>query len=99
MTLIIIYTPNDDNIFKFKAEHRDGVCRWGPVGQAMLLRDVHAALLRVLETVEDVLLPPPDEAGELAPPELGPHNAFRHASHHPPQYGCLDPSTMFSAQR
>jgi hypothetical protein len=54
-------------------------CRRGPRGQALLLRDVHVALLRVLDSADDELLAAPPAASEVAPPELGPHDAFRSA--------------------
>ena len=41
------------------------------------MRDVHVALLRVLEATEEAAVQPPDAAGVEAPPDLGPHNAFR----------------------
>ncbi len=53
------------------------LCRHGAKGQALLLRDVHAALLRALESAEDEPLPPPATASAVAPPELGPHDAYR----------------------
>ena len=55
----------------------DHGCRVGAKGQALLLRDVHTALLRVLESADDELLPPPAAALPIAPPELGPHDAYR----------------------
>ena len=54
--------------------------RRGPRGQALLLRDVHVALLRVLDSADDELLAAPASASEVAPPELGPHDAFRWAN-------------------
>lgn len=38
------------------------------------------ALLRVLDSADDELLAAPAAASEVAPPELGPHDAFRSAS-------------------
>ncbi len=35
------------------------------------------ALLRVLDSADDELLAAPPAASEVAPPELGPHDAFR----------------------
>lgn len=58
--------------------------RVGAAGQALLMRDVHVALLRVLEATEDVAVQPPDAAGVEASPDLGPHNAFRCSAPSPP---------------
>ena len=70
-------------------------CRRGPKGQALLLRDVHAALLRVLDSADDELMAAPAAALEVAPQELGPHDAFRCAA--TARKGlCLDPGPVLS---
>lgn len=65
--------------------------RRGAKGQALLLRDAHAALLRVLESADDELLAAPAAASETAPQELGPHDAFRYSMNN-----ILDVTQLFS---
>ena len=54
-------------------------CSWGARGQAALLRDVHASLLRLLEGHEEELLELATLPGYGPAADLAPSDAYRSA--------------------
>ncbi len=58
----------------------DSLCahsRWGPTGQGRLLCDIHSALIRVLEGLDEDLMEAPTMAGYGSAADLAPQDAFR----------------------
>ncbi|KAL0046804.1 hypothetical protein WJX82_010406 [Trebouxia sp. C0006] len=51
--------------------------RWGPTGQGRLLCDIHSALIRVLEGLDEDLMEAPTMAGYGSAVDLTPQDAFR----------------------
>ncbi|DBA80727.1 hypothetical protein WJX77_005653 [Trebouxia sp. C0004] len=51
--------------------------RWGPTGQGRLLCDIHSALIRVLEGLDEDLMEAPTMAGYGSATDLAPQDAFR----------------------
>ncbi len=51
--------------------------RWGPAGQGRLLCDIHSALIRVLEGLDEDLMEAPTMAGYGSAADLAPQDAFR----------------------
>ncbi len=51
--------------------------RWGPTGQGRLLCDIHSALIRVLEGLDEDLMEAPTMAGYGSAVDLAPQDAFR----------------------
>ncbi len=51
--------------------------RWGPTGQGRLLCDIHSALIRVLEGLDEDLMEAPTMAGYGSAADLAPQDAFR----------------------
>ena len=52
-------------------------CRWGPTGQGKLLCDIHSALIRVLEGLDEDLMEAPTMAGYGSATDLAPQDAYR----------------------
>ena len=52
-------------------------CRWGPTGQGRLLCDIHSALIRVLEGLDEDLMEAPTMAGYGSATDLAPQDAYR----------------------
>lgn len=53
------------------------LCRWGPVGQGRLLCDLHAALVRVLEGLDEDLMEAPTMAGYGSATDLAPVDSYK----------------------
>ena len=51
--------------------------RWGPTGQGRLLCDIHSALIRVLEGLDEDLMEAPTMAGYGSATDLAPQDAYR----------------------
>jgi hypothetical protein len=54
--------------------------RWGAAGQAALLRDVHSALLRVMEGLDEELMEAATMEGYGAAADLAPQEAYKCSS-------------------
>lgn len=54
-----------------------GPCRWGATGQGKLLCDIHSALIRVLEGLDEDLMEAPTMAGYGSATDLAPQDAYR----------------------
>lgn len=52
-------------------------CRWGPTGQGKLLCDIHSALIRLLEGLDEDLMEAPTMAGYGSATDLAPQDAYR----------------------
>ena len=50
---------------------------YGPSGQAALLRDMHAALLRLVEGLDEELMEAPTMEGYGSAADLAPQDAYR----------------------
>lgn len=53
------------------------LCRWGPAGQGRLLCEMHAALVRVLEGLDEDLMEAPTMAGYGSATDLAPVDSYR----------------------
>ena len=53
------------------------LCRWGPVGQGRLLCDLHSALVRVLEGLDEDLMEAPTMAGYGSATDLAPADSYK----------------------
>lgn len=58
-----------------------GAVRWGAVGQGPLLRDCHAAMLRLMEGLDEELMEPPTMEGYGSAVSLGPQEAYKSVSY------------------
>ena len=52
-------------------------CRWGATGQGKLLCDIHSALIRILEGLDEDLMEAPTMAGYGSAADLAPQDAYR----------------------
>ena len=63
-----------------QAEEHPGRVVSGREEQGVFLRDIHGAMLRLLEGLDEELLEAPTLAGYGAAADLGPQHSYRHAA-------------------